>query len=93
MQTFDWAAYTGPLLVVALLAIFALFVSLRDPEHAAPRLVSRAVWCPRHKRLTVVEFNERVQTGMAFRRAHHCPLRKPGENCGEECAWQATLSP
>ena len=61
MHMLDLAAYTGPLLVVALLVIFAVFVSLRDPEHAAPRLVSRAVWCPRHKHLTMVEFNELIE--------------------------------
>ena len=93
MHMLDLAAYTGPLLIVALLAVVALLVSLRDQEHAAPRLVSRTVWCPRHKRMAVVEFNERVQTGMAFRSAHNCPLRKPGEKCGEGCAVQATQWP
>jgi len=43
--------------------------------------------------MAVVEFNERVQTGMAFRSAHNCPLRKPGEKCGEGCAFQATQWP
>jgi hypothetical protein len=91
MSAIDLAA---PVLVVVLLAVFfATLVYLRDPVRMGPRAVWRWVWCPRRGRTTMVEFTERVQTGMALRSVRQCPLRREGEPCGEECAWQPTLAP
>jgi len=50
-----------------------------------PHPVTRSVWCARHKRRVMVEFTERVQTGMMLRRVRHCPVRRQGERCGEGC--------
>jgi hypothetical protein len=78
-----------PVLVIGLLVVLlAVLVHLRDPHNVAPHAVSRWVWCAVHKRATVVEFSERVQTGIVLRRVRHCPLRRPGERCGDVCVWQ-----
>ena len=91
MPTIDVAAYTGVFVIVLWAVVFGLLVYLRDPAHVAPHAVSRVVWCPQHERQVLVEFTERVQTGLAVRRVRHCPLRGPGERCGERCAWKETV--
>jgi hypothetical protein len=93
MPTLDLAAHAGLIVIVVLAALFGLLVYLRDPVHAAPHTVSRAVRCPRRGRTAVVEFNERVQTGFAVRQVRQCPLRHEGEDCGEGCVWEPVVSP
>lgn len=89
MPTVDLAVYAPlSLLVVILVAAFlAAVVSLRDPIEGVPHLVSRWVWCAPHGRSAMVHFTER-QTGLVNRSVRHCPLRRPGEPCGEACAWE-----
>jgi hypothetical protein len=89
MPSIDLSAYAGLLIIILLVGCFGTLFHMRDRDHAAPRLVSRFVWCPRHQRTVAVEFNERVQTGMASRTVQHCPLRAENERCGEGCAWEA----
>jgi len=91
MATLDLAALAPVLMVLLLVAFFAALFAMRDTTHAAPHVVSRRVWCSRHNRAAVVEFIERVQTGMAIRHVLHCPLRDEGERCGEACTWEAPL--
>jgi hypothetical protein len=91
MFDIDWSAYAG-LLVAALLGLcVAVLVSMRDRTHAPPHIVHRRVRCPQHGRTAMVEFTERVQTGVALRSVRHCPLRREGEQCGEGCAWEHSL--
>ncbi len=93
MPTIDLSAYAGLLIIILLIGCFGALVLMRDRGHAAPRVVSHVVWCPRHRRTVAVEFNERVQTGMAFRTVRHCPLRAENERCGEGCVWEPAQPP
>lgn len=90
MPTIDMAVYAplSLLVVILLAAFFAALVSMRDPIEDVPHLVSRWVWCAQHGRSVMVNFTERVQTGLVMRSVRHCPLQRPGERCGEACAWE-----
>ena len=94
MATLDLAPYAA-LLVTFLLAvcIAIMFFFMRDRAHAPLHTVQRLVWCPRYRRAAMVEFNERVQTGLAVRTVRHCSQRRPGELCGEGCVWEAGSVP
>jgi len=94
MATLDLASYAAVLVTFLLgVCIAILFFFMRDREHAPLHAVRRLVWCPRHERTAMVEFNERIQTGLALRTVRHCPLRRPGELCGEGCAWESACVP
>ena len=93
MPTIDYASYAGLMVIVALAAIVAVLFYLRDPVRIARHNVARAVRCPRHGRTVVVDFSERVRTGFAIRQVRHCPLRREGEDCGEDCVWESVVSP
>jgi len=73
-------AMTGTL--VACLAILFL---MRDTTFAPPRKVSESVYCPTYERRVVVDFIDRVRTGLRYRSVEHCPLREEDERCGEDC--------
>lgn len=81
---------TPVLVVLLLLGLLGVLVYLRDPVNVAPHSVTRWVWCAPHRRAAMVEFTERVQTGILLRRVRHCPLRRPGEHCGNVCVWKPT---
>jgi hypothetical protein len=72
------------------MCVAALF-AMRDRAHAAPHPVLRWVRCPRYGRTAYVEFIERMRTGIVTRTVQRCPLRRPGEGCGERCTWEPTL--
>lgn len=93
MPAVDWSAYTALLVTVLLGGCVAVLLSMLDREKVPLHDVRRRVWCPRHRRTAMVEFSERVQTGMAFRTVRHCPLRREGEQCGEGCAWESGSDP
>ena len=93
MPTIDYASYAGLMVIVSLAAIVAVLFYLRDPARVARHNVARAVRCPRHGRTVVVDFSERVQTGFAIRQVRHCPLRREGEDCGEDCVWESVVAP
>lgn len=93
MPSMDLAAYAGVIVVAIFGACVAALVAMRDTTHAAPHTVSRWVRCPRHERVAMVDFTERMQTGLAMRTVLHCPLRRPGESCGEGCRWEEMRSP
>jgi hypothetical protein len=93
MPALDWSAFMPVLVIVLLAGCGALLLSMLDRENVPLHEVRRRIWCPRHKRIAMVEFNERVQTGMAFRTVRHCPLRRQGEQCGEGCVWESGSVP
>ncbi len=79
-----------PSMVIALvILLFAICVAaillMRDRASAPPRRVSRALWCDARQGHAVVEFIERVETGMVVRSVLRCSLRGPGDRCGEGC--------
>jgi hypothetical protein len=73
-------------LAILLLAVcVAAILLMRDRTSAPSRRVSRALWCDAQQNHAVVEFVERVQTGMVIRSVLQCSLRGSGHRCGEEC--------
>lgn len=72
------------LVLLLSLCLLALF-EIRDRQWTPPHPVSESVWCPAHGQRVVVDFVERVETGLTLRSVEHCPLRGAGERCGEEC--------
>jgi hypothetical protein len=86
-------ASVGALVVVFLGVCVAALMSMWDRAHVPPHKVMRWVWCPRYERTARVDFIERVQTGFTVRKVEHCPLRRPGEHCGEGCVWERTVYP
>jgi hypothetical protein len=78
-------------IVVLLGLCFAVLLSMWDWTSVPVHTTFRRVRCPRHGRPVRVEFVERVRTGFAIRTVRHCPLRAPGERCGENCVWEPKL--
>jgi len=81
--------YDPSMLIALVMLLFAVCVAaillMRDRTWAPPRRVSRALWCDARRGHAVVEFIERVETGMVVRSVLRCSLRDPGERCGEGC--------
>jgi len=85
-------AYAALLVAGLLVLCVAVIVALRDRSWAAPRRVSRWVWCPQHERAVMVDFSERMETGMLLRSVDHCPVRRPDERCGDLCILHPLVS-
>ena len=62
-----------------------LFYCIRDTTSAPLRRVTRTVWCPTRERRAIVDFNERVVTGIAIRKVEGCSLLEHGERCSGPC--------
>ena len=60
---------------------------LRDPLRAAPKKITRDVWCPTSKRRATVEFVEELKTGFLDRRVRLCSLKQAGVHCHEDCCF------
>lgn len=93
MPPIDPVASAGVFVALLLGGCIAVLIGMRDTAHSPPHAVWRWTWCPRHERAVMAEFMERVQTGLATRSVTQCPLRRPGEQCGEGCRWEPTRSP
>jgi len=79
MATLDLASYAAVLVTFLLgVCIAILFFFMRDREHAPLHTVRRLVWCPRHERTAMVEFNERIQTGLAAAHGSALPAAASG---------------
>ncbi len=86
LAALDPYAVAATMLVLALAACVATLVLLRDRESSPPRLVIWKVWCRERGGRAVVDFVERVHTGLRLREVRHCSLRGAGERCSEECS-------
>lgn len=86
LTNLDPFAVAATALVAILAACVAILVLMRDRESAPPRLISWQVWCAERGQRAVVDFVERVQTGLRMREVRQCSLLQPGERCSEECA-------
>jgi hypothetical protein len=93
MSAIDWSAYAALLIAILLGGCIALLLTMLDRVHEPLHVIRRQVWCPRYKRVTAVEFDERVQTGMAFRSVRACALRRAGEKCGDGCVCESGSVP
>ena len=82
---FDPYVALGLGLLSALVTCVATLFFMRDTTWAPPTVVSESVYCSTHGRRIVVDFVDRVQTGLRFRSVEHCPLRAADERCGEDC--------
>jgi hypothetical protein len=91
LAALDPYAVAATTMVLTLAVCVASLVLLRDRESAPPRFVTWKVWCgERGGRRAVVDFVERVQTGLRLREVRGCSLRGDGQRCSEECSGLAT---
>ena len=86
LAALDPYAVAATIMVLTLAACVASLVLLRDRESAPPRLVTWKVWCSERGGRAVVDFVERVHTGLRLREVRRCSLRGDGEHCHEECS-------
>jgi hypothetical protein len=76
----------GVAIVLLLGACVLILYGIRDRRWAPPRRVTRAVWCPSRNRRAIVDFTERVDTGLVVRTVEQCSLLDEGERCSGPCA-------
>ncbi len=79
----------GLSLCIVLAACLAIMFMMRDRRSIPPHLVSRSVWCGRHRQVATVEFIERTSTGLTLRTVQHCSVRAHSERCGEPCRFSS----
>ncbi|HUI25403.1 MAG TPA: hypothetical protein VL403_04895 [Candidatus Kryptonia bacterium] len=82
---FDPYVALGLGLLGALTICMAILFFMRDTTWVSPTTVSESVYCSTHRRRVVVDFVDRVDTGLRFRSVEHCPLRAADERCNEDC--------
>lgn len=85
LSSLDPYAVAATTLVLSLAICVAILVLLRDREFSPPRLVTWRVWCAERGGRAVVDFVERVQTGLRLREVRRCSLRGASERCSEDC--------
>ncbi|MBI3784743.1 MAG: hypothetical protein HY270_15225 [Deltaproteobacteria bacterium] len=85
--------FLDPIIILAagmtavLLACIGAFMWLRDPRTAAPKQITRSVWCATNQRRATVEFVEEMKTGFVERRVLQCSLKSAGSHCHEDCCF------
>ena len=72
---------------VVLAACLGAFLWLRDPRTAAPKQITRRVWCAPNQRSATVEFVEEMKTGFVERHVRYCSLKGAGADCHEDCCF------